>query len=359
MTAQRRILQITSYPPPRAGWGVRVQFLKQYLEAHGHQCVVLNTGPSRKIPSSEYETVASAGDYLRKVWRYSRAGFVCHVHVNGKSPQGLALALAAEVVNALCGRRCFLTFHAGEEQKYFPRSRAPLLVPVFRVMFGIPRAIICNSDAVKARIAEYGIRPGKISAIPAFSRQYLDFDRVPLGEDVERFFCRFRHVLFSYMHIQAGFHPDVLLDAFAAIAGGRPDVGLLICGLMGHKDGAVWDDFQKRLARHQLAPRVCMVDDFDHDEFLTALTRSSMYVRTPPADGVASSVLEALALRVPVVAAENGTRPAGVVTYQATSSTALAEGVLSVLRDRDAIAASIPPPAIADTLVDEARLLTT
>jgi glycosyltransferase involved in cell wall biosynthesis len=358
MSAGCRILQITSYPPPRAGWGVRVQFLKRHLEAHGHRCVVLNTGPSRKIPSTEYETVLSAGDYLRKVWRYSRDGFVCHVHVNGKSPQGLVLALAAEVINAVCGHRCFLTFHAGEEQVYFPRSRAPMLVPVFWMLFTIPKAIICNSAAVKARIVEYGVSPGKISSIPAFSRQYLEFERVSLGDAVERFLCRFPVVLFSYMHIQAGFHPDVLLDAFAVVARRRPDAGLLICGLMGHKDGPAWEDFQHRCEAHGLADRVCAVDDFDHDQFLTALRRASMYVRTPPADGVASSVLEALALATPVVAAENGSRPDGVVTYPATDVAALAEAILHVLDNRDAVVSAIPAPVIADTLVEEANLLT-
>jgi hypothetical protein len=52
-----RILEITSYPPPRAGWGIRVEYLKHRLEAEGHTCTVLNLGTSRTIPSPEYETV--------------------------------------------------------------------------------------------------------------------------------------------------------------------------------------------------------------------------------------------------------------------------------------------------------------
>ena len=34
-----RLLEVTSYPPPRAGWGVRVEFLKTRLEGEGHQCI--------------------------------------------------------------------------------------------------------------------------------------------------------------------------------------------------------------------------------------------------------------------------------------------------------------------------------
>ena len=84
-----RILEVTSYPPPRAGWGIRVEFLKKALEVEGHRCVVLNIGTSRLIPSAEYETVLGGSDFVRKVWRYSRRGFVVHAHANGDALKGL------------------------------------------------------------------------------------------------------------------------------------------------------------------------------------------------------------------------------------------------------------------------------
>ena len=119
-----RILEVTSYPPPRAGWGIRVEFLKKRLERDGHQCVVLNIGTSRQIPSNEYETVMSGADFVRKVWRYSRQGFVVHAHANGDAVKGLLLALLAEVINVAWGKRCFVTFHAGVIQRFFPRYKS-------------------------------------------------------------------------------------------------------------------------------------------------------------------------------------------------------------------------------------------
>ena len=161
-----RILEITSYPPPRAGWGVRVEFLKQHLEASGHECVVLNIGKSRNIPSSEYETVLGAGDYVRKVWRFCRAGFTTHVHINGSTPKGLVLTIAAQILNLLFGRRCVLTFHAGVKQVYFPRSQAPMLCPVFWLMFTMARTIICNNGRSKRRSRSTGYRPGRSIPFP-------------------------------------------------------------------------------------------------------------------------------------------------------------------------------------------------
>src|SRR5687768_12655277 len=105
------------------------------MEAQGHACVVLNIGTSRRIPSPEYETVLSGTDFLRKVWRYSRAGHVVHAHANGDSPTGLALAITAQIINLLCGQRPVLTFHAGAIQRHFPRHRNRLLVPAFWFLF--------------------------------------------------------------------------------------------------------------------------------------------------------------------------------------------------------------------------------
>jgi glycosyltransferase involved in cell wall biosynthesis len=353
-----RILQITSYPPPRAGWGVRVEFLKKRLEQEGHCCTVLNVGRSRTIPSPEYETVAGGLDYCRKVWRFSRAGYVAHVHTNGDSEKGFVLALLAELLNLLAGKRCYLTFHAGVEQIYFPRPKYPLLWPMFWLMFAIPRRIICNSEAVKVKIREYGVPAQKIVPIPAFTRQYLEFRQVPLAPPVEAFYRRFPTVIFTYIRIRTGFYLDTLLEGFARLARSRPDVGLAFCGVSGDIDEALWRDVEGRIRRYGLADRICVIDDLGHDEFRVALTRASLYLRTPTTDGVASSVLEALALGVPVVASENGTRPPGVVTYRAADAVHLAEVVAHVIDRLEAVVAGIPKFDVPDTLLDELRVLT-
>lgn len=354
----RKLLQITSYPPPRAGWGVRVQFLKHHLESQGHECVVLNIGTSRRIPSDEYQTVLGGFDYVRKVWRYSRRGFVAHVHANGTSPKGFALAIAAQLINLISGRRSFLTFHAGIEQIYFPRAKSPATLPVFWVLFTLPRWIICNSEEVKAKIVEYGVRPSKIVPIPAFSRQYLESTSEPLPADIEAFCQRFEHVVFCYMKMRPLFFPEATIEGFARLASRRPGVGLILCGVVGGMEPGIWPAVQARIAQPDLHGRVLVVDDLPHDLFLLALGRASVCLRTHLSDGVCSSVLEALSLGVPVVATENRTRPPGVITYDPRDPDALASILDDVLRRRHQITAQLPRPVLRDTLAEEAALLT-
>jgi glycosyltransferase involved in cell wall biosynthesis len=362
MTASRefrpaKILEITSYPPPRAGWGVRVEFLKHHLEAAGHECVVLNIGKSRNIPSSEYETVGGAADYVRKVWRFCRAGFTTHVHINGSTAKGLVLTIAAQIVNLLWGRRCVLTFHAGVKQVYFPRSQAPMLWPVFWLMFALPRTIICNNEAVKAKIREYRVPARKIHPIPAFSRQYLEAEADALDERIDAFYQRFEFIVFTYVRVREGFYLETLIDGFGRLARRRSDAGLVICGVAGDINPVLWKEVERLIALHGLADRICIVDDLAHEYFLAALKRSSLYLRTPTSDGVASSVLEALAMGIPVVAAENGTRPSGTITYAPTDGESLAAAVDRVLSNRDEAIAAIPPVPVRDTLHEEASLL--
>jgi glycosyltransferase involved in cell wall biosynthesis len=357
-TAQARILEVASYPPPRSGWSVRVEFLKKGIEQAGHRCVVLNIGPSRTIPSTEYDSVLSGRDLVFKLWRYSGDGFVVHAHTNGDSLKGPLLALVAALVNLTRGRRCYLTFHAGAIQRYFPRHRAWWLVPLYWALFTIPARVICNSETVRSLIGGYGIPASKIAAIPAFSRQYLDFAPAPLPPDLEAFYARFPHVVFTYLRLRPLFYPLTMIDGMAKVMAHRPDVGLVLCGGTSHMDESLSREFEMRVAATGIAERVCRIDDLERETFLTTLRRSSMYLRTPITDGVASSVLEAMALGTPVVGSDNGTRPAGVVTYPAEDAAALAAAVEHVLAHRSEVVAAVGTSHIADTLSDEVALLT-
>jgi glycosyltransferase involved in cell wall biosynthesis len=353
-----RILEVTSYPPPRAGWGIRVEFLKKRLDAEGHSCVVLNIGTSRAIPSSEYEMVLGGRDFIEKVWRYARRGYTVHAHANGDAIKGLLLALLAQLIGLASGRRPILTFHAGVIQRFFPLERSWRHAPLFWLLFALPGRIICNSAAVKAKIQDYGASGNKIVPIAAFSKQYMEYAPAPLPTHLEEFFAKYPHVVFTYVRMRPLFYPLTMVDGMAELVKRRPDVGLAVCGMSGHTDEGVWEAVETRIHEHGLEPHLCLIEDLDHDAFLTALTRSSLYLRTPITDGVASSVLESLALGIPVVACENGTRPKGVLTYTADDASGMAARMEHVIANRRQVVEAMGALDVPDTLADEIALLT-
>ena len=310
MNQKIKILQIGPYPPPGTGWSIRIKMLKRYIERAGHVCVVMNTNKNRKVASDEFVPVHGAWDYCKKVVRYCRQGYLVHMHINGKSTNSPMLALIAEFVSLLFGKRAVLTFHAGVKQDYFPKQNKIWLDSTFRLIFLLAKKIVCNNDEVKALIAAYGIKPEKIVPIPAFCLEYLE-DKAQLPEALARFMHRHQPALCSYVYVRHDFNLDFVFAAMQRVLQHWPQLGIVWMG--ADRESQV---LQQKLREHGLEQCSYIAGDLDHGDFLAVLEASAAYVRTPVVDGVSSSVLEALMLGATVVASENGSRPAGVLTYE-------------------------------------------
>jgi len=95
---------------------------------------------------------------------------------------------------------------------------------------------------------------------------------------------------------------------------------------------------------------VLLLGNLPHDEFLTLLRRSWACLRTPACDGVSASVLESLALGVPVVASENGNRPAGVISYREADPRDMCKKLVFVTEHRKELEASLTLPSSSDNV---------
>ena len=356
-THQAKILEISSYPPPHAGWGVRVQFVKHKLEQLGHECQVLNIGKSRKQKSPDYVDVQSSWDYVRKVLRFSLRGYLVHMHMNGQSHKGAVLALLAEVINLLCGKRCVLTFHASADQKFFPKQKSGLMAPLLFLLFAIPKCIICNDALVKQKISEYGIQPEKIYPIPAFSKQYLEFQQIDLATSLLDFMARSEPLLVSYLLIRPSFDIATLLQAVKALTQAWPQLGLVIMGANTVGEDMDPEEVTRLVQDLGLERHLYWTGDLPHEQFLTVLSHASVFVRTHIYDGVCSSVLEALALNVPVVACENPHRPPEILTFKTGQFTDLVTKIRQAWHGKDCASSLMSPPEISDTVNEEAKLI--
>ena len=85
-----------------------------------------------------------------------------------------------------------------------------------------------------------------------------------------------------------------------------------------------------------------------HETFLNMLSRSIAYIRTPMTDGVCSSVLESLKLKVPVLASDNGTRPHGTDLWKEGNVESLLNLMTEVVRNRGEVVSRIPEIVFED-----------
>ncbi|GAB4334206.1 MAG: hypothetical protein Kow0037_12740 [Calditrichia bacterium] len=355
-----KVLQISGFPPPRSGWGVRIAYLKEEIEKNGDICTVLNIGKSRKMRGQPFVPVFNGLDYTLKVLWFRLKGYKVHMHLNGDSPKGFVLSSIAVAISLLTFHRPIVTMHAGPMQFYFPREKAPRLVPVFKFIFGGASAIICNHDKVKENIAAYGINPEKIYPIPAFSRQYLQFEKTPLPEDIEQTFNGAGPVIVTYCAFRRLFFIEDVLRAFRKIRDKYPQAKLVFLGEKMPEDSEASEYIKELLQLMQelkIADAVLFSGDLEHDAFLTAISRATLYLRSPIKDGVSSSVLEALALKVPVVAVENPLRPPQVIIYRHQDLDDMVAKIDYAIRERDRIVAEMRPPEIRDTIKDEIEVI--
>jgi len=353
MQQPKRILQIGPYPPPGTGWSVRIKMLQRYLVRAGHTCVVLNTNKNRRQINHEFVAVHNGLDYAWKVLKYCARGFLVHMHINGKSTKSPLLALVAETISLFFGRRAVLTFHAGPKQDYFPKQGKWWIDSSFRLIFLLAGKIICNNEAVKSLIVEYGIRPERIIPIPAFCPQYLE-DKAELPAEIKKFIEAHQPVACSYIYLRSDFNVDFLMQGLQSLARQYPRLGLIFMGAFQETP-----TLNKLLREHGLSANSFVASDLDHGDFLATLAASKVYIRTPVVDGVSSSVLEALGLGTVVVASENGARPPGVMAYRHGNVSDFVQKMRTAFDNGfdDKKPAIRQRPEIRDTLQEEIALL--
>ncbi len=350
-----KILEIGSYPPPFSGWSVRIKYIRDAFRKSGDLCEVLNLGKNRKIKSPEYIDVQGGKHYLKSLLRMRLRGYCFHIHVNAQAVKGPILGLMAHLISLLTFSRAALTFHGGLQQLYYPKQNGGKMYPVIWLNFFLASMIVCNDEAIKSEIAKYGplIKANKIHPIPAFSKQYLRYETVPLAEEIESFAQKKKSIIVSYIVLRNGFYIETLLEFLEGL---DENIGVILTGIGVIEDGEISDLYQK-LRDFEKNGRILLAKSLNHNEFLSLLARADIYLRTPTSDGVASSVLEALSVGTQVLASENGRRPKGVVSYVATDPKDMRDKVDHVLGHITALNEALVSPEVEDTVKTEITLL--
>ena len=343
---EKRILEIGNWPPPVCSWSMSLVGLRRELEARGWDCQVMNLNENRRVKSAEYIDVQSGSDYFWKVLGHVWRGYGVHIRVNGETKKGYLLAIVALALARMGRRLTLLTYGGGHRQTYFPAPQWTLRYLAFWLLFRIPQRIYCNSEAVKNVLLTTGIGGERIEPIPHFSTHYVEFAATPLAAEVEQLYREHEGVFFSYVCFRKEFALEFLAEAIRRFREARPRMGFLLVG--------PWDremERMKEFVREQkIEEAVCLLASVPHETFLTLLSRSLAYIRTPVSDGICSSVLESLTLKVPVLAADNGTRPAGTAVWKEGNLDSLLRLMVEVAENRAEMVAGIPEIAVEDNV---------
>lgn len=318
--------------------------LRKELQARGWECRVMNLNENRRVVSPEYIDVQSGWDYLRKLLRCVREGCAVHARVNGESRKGYIVALLALVAAQIWGRAALLTYGGGHHQTFFPAPRLSVRWLAFSILFRVADRIYCNNNAVKNLIVSTGIRPERVFPIPHTSPYYIEYSRLPLSEELKEFLLRHEGFFFSYVCFRKEFALEFLAEVIRRFRVLYPTVGFLWLGPWERE----MEPMKAFLRNERINNDVFLMGSVPHEAFLDILSRSMAYIRTPVTDGVCSSVLESLKLKVPVLAADNGTRPEGTELWESSRVDSLLNLMIEVKRNPKKMVARIPEIVLED-----------
>lgn len=300
------------------------------MRAAGFGCEVINLTRHRQARETGVHVPGSAFAVVRLL--VQRRARIVHLHFGGSlSPRLLGLCLVASL---LPGRKVALTFHSGG----YPTSAAGLRLGPGSIAARILRrldALIGVNEELSAYFRRLGAKPERVHTIIPFALAEPPAPG-PLPEPLHSFFASSSHCLFS----ASGFEPEYDIPsqfrAMEKILARFPRAGLAIAGY-GRREAEI----RAAAAALPWKDRILLCGDVPHASVLAAMRTADVCLRTTLYDGDAISVREAMAMGTPVIATDNGMRPAGVRLVPIGDSEALAAAVVDVLT------ASIPKTPLA------------
>jgi glycosyltransferase involved in cell wall biosynthesis len=244
---------------------------------------------------------------------------IVHLHIGGNLT--LRLLGLALLCTCLRNKRVVLSFHSGG----YPLSPAGQRASP-RTLRGFILRRLDRVIGVNARLVEmfkrFGVAADRVRLIYPYALSRPKAETV-IPEAVQRFLDAHSPVLISVGLLEREYDLRQQIDALGLIADKFPGAGLILIG-----SGSLEGELRKRTASKPYAARILLCGDLNHEVTLRVMDECDLLMRTTLYDGDSISVREGLHLGLPVVATDNGMRPAGVDLIPPADLHALAGAIL-------------------------------
>lgn len=297
-----RVLLLGPYPPPHGGVQTNLVAIRSFLLKQGVPCPVINITRHRKADADDVYYPKNPAQLVQLLARLSYD--LIHIHIGGMLPNRL-LALGL-VCARWPGKKSVITFHSGgfpstpEGQALGPASFAGFVLRSFDGIIGV-------NDEIIRFLQKMGVRRERTRLISPYAFLGGSSDERLLPPAVEEFFAAHDPVLTSVGLLEPEYDLPLQISALTPVREKFPRAGLLLIG-----SGSLEASLREKIAASPSGPDILLAGDVPHAATMEAMLRSRVMLRTTLYDGDALSVREALQLGTPVIASNNGMRPAGV-----------------------------------------------
>jgi len=308
-----RVLLLGPYPPPHGGVQTNLVAIRAFLLKHGVPCAVINITRHRKPEAEEVYYPEGPVQLLRLLARLPYD--VAHLHIGGMlTHRLLALSLACTVRP---GTKSVMTFHSGgfpstpEGQALGQASFAGFVLRRFD-------GLIAVNEEIEGFLHKLGVQPHRVRCISPYAFLPKDSSANLLPENLAAFLAEHDPVFLSVGLLEPEYDLPLQIETFPQVRQNFPDAGLLLIG-----SGSLEASLRAKIDTSPCAQHILLAGDVPHAATMEAVSRSRLMLRTTLYDGDALSVREALQLGTPVIATDNGMRPAGVHLIPKSDSQAL------------------------------------
>jgi glycosyltransferase involved in cell wall biosynthesis len=310
------------YPPPHGGVQTHLVAIRRYLLERGVACPVINLTRFRREERDGIYYPKTAWGVMRLLQRLDYD--VVHLHVGGNlSGRHTGLMLLCSLMPR---KKTLLTFHSGG----YPSSEAGKRAkPGSWLGFALRRldGLIAVNQELAGLFQRFGVAVERIRLIPPYAAESPGKD-IRLPEPIESFYGAHHPVLVTVSGLEPEYDLRLQIEAVGRLRRPFPRIGLAIIG-GGSQEGQV----REWIAAKPYGEHIHLCGDIAHEITLGAIARSALFLRTTLYDGDSISVREALHLGTPVVASDNGLRPAGVTLVPVSDLDALCRAVEACLQE--------------------------
>lgn len=301
-----RVLQLGPYSPPHGGIQAHVVALREFLQAQGVVCDVIDLNRFRKNDGAGVFGPRNAAELFWLLLRLPAD--IVHLHIGGNlTPRLLALSL---ICSWLPGRKSLLTFHSGgypsspEGQKASPRTIRGWILSQFDRVIGV------NQDIVEV-FKRYGLSARNVSliqphALPAKAPE------VKLPSPLSDFLCQHRPLLLSVGLLEPEYDLPLQVEVLGGLRNSFPQIGLVMIG-----SGSLESELRRLIQAKSYGSDILLTGDLDRAMTLRVIADCDLFLRTTLFDGDSISLREALHFGVPVIATDRAPRPDGVCVIPA------------------------------------------
>ena len=329
-----RVLQLGPYPPPHGGVQSNLVAISTFLRRQGVPCAVINITRHRKLDSDEVYYPRTAFGLIQLLLRLDYD--IIHLHVGGMlTPRLLGLALACTHPRDC---KSVMTFHSGgyptsdKAKSAGPNSLAGIVLRRFDGLIGV------NPEIIRF-FQRLGVSPNRTRLIHPHAFLPEEQPAPALPQTLASFFSAHNPVLISVGLLEPEYDLPLQIEALGQVRETFSSAGLLLIG-----SGSLEQDLRSKIRACPYAEHVLLCGDVPHATTMHAISRAHLMLRTTLYDGDAVSVREALHLGTPVIASDNGMRPAGVHLIPKSDLQAL----LHAIEDRFAQPASSKAASAGD-----------